>query len=409
MQTQQPEQVGMSTERLNRIRPVMQKYVEQKRCAGILTLIARRGQIVHCDCVGLRAAEAEKPMTPDSIFRIYSMTKPITNAAALMLYEEGKFRLTDPVAQYIPAFRDTKVWMRNPGMVIKLADQQQEMQIWHLMTHTSGLTYGFDGNSPVDQQYQAILKQHKYFKGPYLINPNAKPLAKMAPELAKLPLVHQPGTDWQYGFSTDVLGYLIEVVSGMSLDQFLHQRIFAPLQMHDTGFSVPSDKIERFAAMYESLPTGDFRLVDDPTTSPYAQTQHFLSGGGGLVSTASDYWRFAQMLLNRGEFEGVRLLSRKTIELMTMNHLPDNILNTTFAARYPGYGCGFGVRMVLNVAPSRLPGSVGNFGWSGVARTDFWVDPREELIGVIMLQLIGGKPIPFKEDFRILTYQAITD
>ncbi len=405
-----PEEVGLSSGRLERIRPVMQTYIEQKKCAGVLTMIARRGYIAYLECFGMMDIEANKPMMPDTIFRIYSMSKPVTGVAAMMLYEEGKFRLKDPVSQFIPAFKNTEVFVRATDFGVKLADQKQEMTIQDLLTHTSGLSYGFDPDSLVDALYRKMFRKIKWTgNDDYLLDPEMEPLGYSIPELAKLPLAHQPGSTWHYGFSTDVAGYLIEVISGLSFDSFLRQRVFEPLNMADTGFYVSREKIGRLAAMYAPGSEGGLELIDAPAASPFTKPQNFLSGGGGLVSTASDYMRFAQMLLNQGELDGVRLLSRKTVELMTMNHLSDEVLQTGFAQRCPGYGYGLNVKVLMNVAQSGALGSEGLFGWPGIAGTDFWVDPKEELIGLIMSQHIKDQSFQPGTDFRVLTYQAIID
>ena len=405
------EEVGLSTERLQRIRPIMQMWVDQQQCAGVLTLIARCGQIAHLECVGMMDIEANKAMQPDTIFRIYSMSKPITTVAALMLYEEGRFRLHDPVSKFLPLFKDTKVLVKaSETGDLTLADQEREMTMFDLLTHTSGLSYGFDPHCPIDKLYRKMFRDLKILDHEdRLIHPYGVSLADIIPELAKIPLRYQPGMRWHYGLSTDVLGYLVQMISDTPFDDFLQQRIFAPLNMQDSGFYVPAEKVARFAAMYGPSDKGGLRLIDAPATSPYLQAHSFLSGGGGLVSTAYDYLQFAQMLLNQGEFNGARLLSRKTVEFMTMNHVSDDVLDPEFTAKYPGYGFGLGVRMVRNVAQAGHPGSEGMFNWGGAAGTDFWVDPKEDLIGIIMPQQLWDPSLKIRLDFRVLTYQAIID
>ncbi|MDY0093717.1 MAG: serine hydrolase domain-containing protein [Candidatus Vecturithrix sp.] len=406
-----PEEVGLSTERLQRIRPIMQACVDQRQCAGVLTLIARRAQIAHLECFGMMDIEAGKAMQPDTIFRIYSMSKPMTSVAALMLYEEGRFRLHDPVSKFLPPFKNTKVLVKaTEAGRLMLEDQERDMTIFDLLTHTSGLSYGFDPLCPIDKLYRKMYKELNILDHEdRLIHPYGVFLADIMSELAKIPLRYQPGTRWHYGLSTDVLGYLVQVISDMPFDEFLQQRIFTPLNMQDTGFYVPTEKVDRFAAMYGPAEQGGLRLIDAPAASPYLQTQSFRSGGGGLVSTAHDYLQFAGMLLNHGEFNGVRLLSRKTVEFMTMNHLSENVLQPEFAAKYPGYGFGLGVRMVRNVAQTGHIGSEGMFSWGGAAGTDFWVDPNEELIAIIMPQQLWDPSLKISLDFRVLTYQAILD
>lgn len=405
------EDVGLSIERLQRIRPAMQAWVDQRQCAGVLTLIARRGQIAHLECCGMMEIETDKAMQPDTIFRIYSMSKPITSVAALMLYEEGRFRLHDPVSKYLPPFKNTKVLVKaaESGHLM-LADQERDMTVFDLLTHTSGLSYGFNPLCPIDTLYRKMYKELNILDHEdRLIHPYGVSLADIMPELAKIPLRYQPSTRWHYGLSTDVLGYLVQEISGRPFDEFLQQRIFTPLNMPDTGFYVPAEKVDRFAALYGPAENGGLRLIDAPAASPYLQTHSFRSGGGGLVSTAHDYLQFAQMLLNQGEYNGVRLLSRKTVEFMTMNHLAENVLQPEFTAKYPGYGFGLGVRMVRNVAQTGHPGSKGMFNWGGAAGTDFWVDPQEELIAIIMPQQLWDPSLKISLDFRVLTYQAIID
>lgn len=404
-----PEDVGLSTERLQRIRPVMQACVDQRQCAGILTLIARRGQVAHLECVGMMDREADKEMRPDTIFRIYSMSKPITTVAALMLYEEGRFRLHDPVAKFLPAFRDMNVMVKaTEAGRLTLADQEREMTVFDLLTHTSGLSYGFDRQCPVDKLYRQMFRDLKIFDDEdRWSHPYGVALGDIVSALAKLPLRWQPGTRWHYSLATDVLGYLAQVVADMPFDDFLRQRVFTPLDMPDTGFYVPAEKVGRLAAMYGPSEQGGLRLLDAPASSPYLESQSFCSGGGGLVSTARDYLQFAQMLLNGGELHGARLLSRKTVEFMTLNHVAEEVLRPEFTAKYPGYGFGLGVRMVRNVAQAGHLGSEGMFNWGGAAGTDFWVDPQEELIGLLMPQQLWDPALKIRLDFRVLTYQAI--
>lgn len=387
-----PEKVGLSATRLERISPFMQGYVDSEKLSGTITMVARRGKVAHFECVGMMDKEAGKPMEPDTIFRIYSMTKPITCVAIMMLYEEGLFQLNDPVSKFIPEFKDLKVFVKETESGLELAEAKPEMAIWHLLTHTSGLTYGFDGNAPVDAMYQKALVL------------SSKTLKEMVQKLSKLPLVHQPGSAWNYSVSTDVLGYLVEVISGQPFNVFLKERIFEPLGMVDTGFHVPAEKLHRFAANYLPAEGGKIQVFDDPATSLFSKPRTFFSGGGGLVSTTADYIRFAQMLLNKGELYGARLLGRKTLELMTMNHLPEGF--HPFENKAGGFGLGFSVAM--DAAKSRSLGSVGSFGWGGAAATNFWVDPEEDIIGLFMTQLMQN-PYPVIQEFHVLVYQTIVD
>jgi CubicO group peptidase (beta-lactamase class C family) len=282
--------------------------------------------------------------------------------------------------------------------------------VFDLLTHTSGLSYGFDRQCAVDRLYRQMFRDLKIFDdADRWTHPYGVALGDIVSGLAKLPLRWQPGTRWHYGLSTDVLGYLVQVVADMPFDDFLRQRVFTPLDMPDTGFYVPAEKVGRFAAMYGPSEKGGLRLLDAPASSPYLESQSFCSGGGGLVSTARDYLRFAQMLLHGGALHGARLLSRKTVEFMTMNHVAEEVLRPEFTVKYPGYGFGLGVRMVRNVAQAGHLGSEGMFNWGGAAGTDFWVDPQEDLIGLLMPQQLWDPSLKIRLDFRVLTYQAMVD
>jgi CubicO group peptidase (beta-lactamase class C family) len=392
-----PEKVGFSSERLSRINAVMQRYIDEGKCAGILTMVARRGQIAHMDCFGMMDAEAGKPMQPDTIFRIYSMSKPITSVAVMMLYEEGHFQLNTPVSGFIPGFKYTKVFVQENESGMELADLEREMTIHDLLTHTSGLSYGFHKDTAVD----ALYREARLDLGEDAM------LEKVVERLSTLPLVFQPGQGWRYSFSTDILGYVVQVVSGQPFDVFLRQRMFEPLGMVDTGFYVPAEKIDRLAALYEVSDEGEQRLLEAPATGKYADPPAFLSGGGGLVSTVHDYVRFAQMLLNVGELDGVRLLGRKTVEFMMMNHLPEKLLPFAVNPGEPswGYGFGLGGKVMMDPARAGILGSRGMYGWGGAASTEFWVDSEEEMIGLIMAQLMPYQPLV--EPFQVLVYQAL--
>jgi len=383
--TASPEEVGFSSSRLDRIKPAMQIYVSQNKLPGLISLVARRGEVVHFEKYG--KMNENQSMQFDAIFRIASMTKPVTSTAIMMLYEEGRFQLNDPVSKYIPEFNDLKVFSGVEKGELKLVKPENPMTIRDLLTHTSGLTYGFFGNSPVD----SIYKVSKLFDGT---------LNEMINKLAGIPLLFQPGTKWNYSMSTDVLGYLVEVISGKSFDEFLEERIFKPLKMKDTGFFVPKDKVNRFAAVYGMAEGGEIKVVQKPKTT--GKLPKLLSGGGGLMSTISDYSRFAQMLLNKGELDGTRLLGRKTVEFMTQNHL-------SFDAGRPGRGFGLGFAVTENVAKSNLIGSKGEYWWAGIHNTFFWVDPEEEMILILMTQFSPFRYYPVHKEFKILTYQAIID
>jgi CubicO group peptidase (beta-lactamase class C family) len=407
MNTATPEEVGFSASRLSRIGMWMQSYIDQNRLAGLIAMVARCGKVVYLERSGMMDVKAAKPMQFDTIFRIYSMTKPITSVALMMLYEEGRFQLNDPVSKFIPKFADVKVFASATEEGIELDELEREITIWHLLTHTAGLTYDFFEDSPVDAMYlEADLHQPD------------RTAEEVVHKIVKLPLVHQPGSAWRYSMATDVLGYLIETISGMTLDVFFEEKILKPLGMEDTDFYVPEAKLNRFAAEYGpstgsgQAPTenGGMELLDAPATSQYTKPPRFLSGGAGLVSTASDYMRFLQMLLNGGELDGTRLLGRKTVELMTINHLPDELIPIQVQP-HTLHGCGFGLgfRVLVDVAQAGRLGSEGEFGWGGAASTSFFVDPKENLIGLLLTQLMPSRYYPIRNEFKVLVYQALVD
>lgn len=394
MQTTRPETLGFSRERLARLDAAMQRYIDDKKLAGIITLIARRGQIVHLGKFGMANIAAGQPMADDTIFRIYSMTKPITSVAALMLMEEGRLRLSDPVSRYIPAFRDIQV-LENPADPSSACVAcTHAPTLKELFTHTAGLSYGFEAGHIDDLYRQRVW-------GLMRINPDVT-LAEFVNAIAAVPLACQPGTRFIYSMATDVLGRVVEVAADMPFAEFLRERIFQPLGMTDTDFWVPQEKAHRLAALYSRDEAG--ALVEhNPTPFRYDRPTQNPSRGGGLVSTTGDYFRFAQMLLNRGELDGVRLLGRKTVEWMTTNHLPDGV----HPNGDPAMGFGLGVSVLLDPGKAQVLGSVGTFGWGGAANTGFWVDPQEELIGIIMLQFMPSGTYPVIPDFRNLAYAAL--
>ena len=397
MDTVKPEQMGFSTDRLRRINAHMQGYVDQNKLPGVITMIARGGKLVHQERCGMMDIEAGKSMRFDTIFRIYSMTKAITSVAVMMLYEEGRLHLSDQVSKIIPEFADIKVFT-DEGEV----ELEREITIHDLLTHTAGFTYDSD-SSPVDAMY---LESGLFGS----IGAIQVPLPEMIQGLVKMPLAHQPGTEWRYSVATDVLGYLIELVSETSLDTFIDERIIKPLSMEDTGFYVPEAKLDRFAAMYGPAESGGMELLDAPATSPFLKPPRGLSGGAGLVSTAADYMRFIQMLLNGGELEGIRLLGRKTVDLMTINHLPDEMIPIRVEP-HTLHGCGFGLgfRVLVDVAQCGRLGTEGEFGWGGAASTSFFVDPKEDLVGLILTQLMPSRHYPIRSEFKVLVYQALID
>ena len=406
-----PEAAGMSSARLERLRPVMESYVRERGVAGISTMVSRRGRIVHTAQFGYQDKEAGTPMAADTIFRIYSMTKPIVSTALMLLHEEGRFQLEHPVAQYLPAFATTKVL----GADGVLVDQARPMQVRELLMHTSGLTYDFMADNPVAQLYRDAR----------IMNDATRTLAALVDDLAALPLAFQPGSRWHYSVGIDVAARLIEVLSGQSVGDFLQERLFDPLGMVDTGFGVPADQLHRLSAMYglpdligenysaiqlvEAALAGFNERLDVSATYPTDTPQVFQRGGVGLFSTAADYMRFGQMLAAGGTLDGVRVVGRKTLELMHANHLPVGLLPyELMGLPNPGMGFGLGSRVMLDVAATAGPGSAGEYGWAGAAKTYYWVDPAEDLVGLFMSQNMTGMQLA-ERDFRSLVYQAIDD
>jgi CubicO group peptidase (beta-lactamase class C family) len=385
-----PEDAGFSSERLERTRQALKSDVEGKRIPGAVLILVRNGKIVTFDAIGYQVRAGQTPMKKDAIFRVASMSKPITTVAAMILAEQNKLDIGAPVAQYLPEFRDVKVGVDG-------AAPKRPMTVQDLMRHTSGLTYGLFGNSPVDQMY----RKANIFA--------AKSLAEMVKTIAGMPLLHQPGEAWEYSVSTDVLGRVVEVASGMELDSFVQERIAGPLKMTDTGFWVKPDAISRLAK-----PDADSGLpFADPSQKPA-----ILSGGGGMFSTAGDYARFCQMLLNGGELEGVRILGPKTIALMTSDQLPPGTERHTPVAMalgpfgpVPEMGTSFGLGFAVRVDPGRnpLPGSVGDFSWGGITGTLFWVDPKEKLVAVQMVQAPQLQLNLIWRQARTMVYQAMTN
>ena len=390
--TGSPDNAGMSAAGLARIRPAMQAYVDDGRVAGVMTLVARRGQVVHWDAVGLRDVEAAAPLEPDDIFRIYSMTKPITSVATMILVEEGAVTLDAPVATFIPEFAAVEVLSAAGERVAS----DRPITIEHLLTHTSGLTYGFFGDSPVDRLYT----ESGFFT-------RAVGLEDFAHEAAALPLLANPGDRWNYGVSTDILGRVVEVASGQPFDAFLRARILEPLEMDDTAFVVPRDKLDRFTGHYVRE-GGALQLVDSPVDGEYTRPPAWLSGGGGLTSTASDYIRFAQMLLQDGQLGGVRILAPETVRMMRANRLPEALVPIQLGAYLsPGYGFGLGFAVVVDAESSPEPDNDGVFRWAGAANTFFWIDPQEDLIGMVWTQVNPFAAYDLEREFQTLVYEAL--
>ncbi len=401
-----PDEVGVDPRRLERVGSHFRRYVDEGMLPGWLALAARGGRVFHLDTYGHRDLEAGLPVETDTVFRIYSMTKPITSVAAMMLWEEGAFELKDPVRRYLPAFADTRVFRAGSAVSPVTEPQTEPLAVWHLLTHTSGLTYGFMQAHPVD----ALYRQAGFEWG----TPPGADLAEVCDRWAALPLLFQPGAEWNYSVSTDVLGRLVEVLSGMPLDQFLAERIFGPLGMTDTGFSVPEADRERLAALYVPTP-GTRRAVRMDAMGAAALTRPAcLSGGGGLVSTAADYHRFTRFLLQGGELDGVRLLASRTVDYMASNHLPGGVDLTAYGrplfaeTAFDGVGFGLGFSVTLDPVKAKVPGSVGDFSWGGAASTFFWVDPHEELTVVFLTQLLPSSTHPLRSQLKQLVYQALT-
>jgi len=397
-----PEQVGMSGERLARISTAMQRYVDRGLVPGVVTLVARRGRVVHFEAIGYRDAEAKSPMTTDTIFRIASMTKPIASVGLMMLYEEGYFLLSDPISKFLPEFTTMNVAQATTPSTTgdtpyKLVRATRPITFKHVLTHTAGFP----------NTYRGITKED--FAKTYPRKNTNETIADAVKRLAAMPLNFNPGEAWEYGPATDVVGRLIEVISGMSLDDYLRKKIFEPLKMTDTHFYLPIVKLSRFAANYQpdSANGNKIKLVEAPNAeSRYVKEPHnYFSGAGGLASTAADYVRFHQMMLNGGELDGVRILGRKTVELMTTNHIGDLPIWLTG----PGFGFGLGYSVVKDIGVTGQAGSAGTYGWGGAFCTYFQVDPKEELIGIVMTQVRPYDHLNIRQEFMALVNQSIVD
>ena len=402
-----PEDVGLSSERLARIdRHLLERYVGPGKIAGCLVQVARRGELVHRAALGSRDLARGLPMTDDTVFRIYSMTKPIVSVALMTLFEEGRVALGDPVHRFLPAWREQRVYVQGRHPAFQTRPAERATTVHDLLTHQSGLTYGFMQRTNVDAAYRRL--------GIGEAKPGAT-LAEMVDTLATLPLEFTPGAAWNYSVSTDVVGRLVEVISGQPLDRFLRERIFAPLGMRDTAFQVPTDALPRLAACYARGPGKRLLLEDDSVESRYARDVTLFSGGGGLVSSAGDYLRFCEMLRRGGALDGARILSRKTLELMTLNHLPGGQDLTRCAlgyfaeTKYEGQGFGLGFSVVLDRARGATPASVGTYGWGGAASTIFWIDPAEELVVIFLTQLIPSRTFDFRGQLQAIVYGALED
>jgi CubicO group peptidase (beta-lactamase class C family) len=405
-----PEDVGLNRERLAFIPDYFDKaYISTGKLPCMATMVSRNGQIVHESYLGKTQLEGGSPIGPETIFRIYSMTKPITSVAAMMLHDEGEIRLDHEIARYIPEFAETEVWDGGDLKDYKTRKPDRPMTVRDAFTHTTGVTYGFLFQHEVD----ALYRREKIGN---IGEGEGETLGEMCARIAKLPLVFSPGERWNYGHSTDILGRVVEVASGMSLDVFFRERIFEPLGMVDTDFFVPESKLDRLMACYAKDPvTGKVTMSDGAGADSKAYTAQpkLLNAGGGLVSTLSDYHRFCLMLLQGGSLEGARLLSPKTVEFMRMNHLPGGktikeMGDQTFSeARMEGNGFGLGGSTVVDVAETMTPGSPGTFSWGGLANTFFWIDPVEEVIAIQATQMIPSGCYPIRPQFQQLVYAAI--
>ncbi len=421
------EKVGMSSERLNRINELTDSYIQQGKLAGTVTMLARKGEVAHLRASGQMSTETGESMKEDSIFRIYSMTKPVTSVAIMILYERGYFQLDTPVSKFIPEFKDLQVFDGGTIDDYKTVKPQREMNMADLLKHTSGLTYSILVASVVDRLY---VKNN--------IMPAVVPglsLEGMVKQLSQMPLLFSPGTAWNYSVSTDVLGYIVEVISGKTLAEFFKEEIFDPLGMDDTGFQISPDKINRFTSNYihrlavpslmpnadlDSLPDKAIFLMDDAQKSAYAKPPSLYSGGGGLISTAADYYKFLKMLLDQGRVGKDFILSPKTVQLMKMNHLPgdmksflatQHVSNNKVVGEISPEGSGFGLgfSVLIDQAKAGYTGSVGIYSWGGAASTFFFIDPKEELVAIFLTQFMPSSIYPIRNQFRTAVYQSIIE
>lgn len=402
-----PGEVGLDARRLRRIDSHLRRYVDDGRLPGWQVMVSRRGKVAHLSSYGLADKEAGRPVETDTLWRIYSMTKPITSVAAMMLWEEGAFELSDPVSRWLPEFSQPRVYVGGPAARPATVPATEPIRVWHLLTHTAGLTYGFHKVHVTDELYR--------LRGFELGTPDGLDLAGCVRAWAELPLAFQPGAEWNYSVATDVLGRLVEVVSGQTLEAFFTERILGPLGMRDTAFWCPEERLHRLAALYAADP-GRTRLIrSDALGKGVTRPPSWLSGGGGLVSTTRDYTRFTWMLLNGGELEGVRLLSPRTVRYMTRNHLPGGADLTAYGrplfaeTRYDGVGFGLGFAVVVDPVAYRTLTTVGEYHWGGMASTAFWVDPAEALSVVFMTQLLPSSTYPLRSQLRQLVYQSLVD
>jgi len=402
----EPGEVGLDAGRLRRLDDALRPYVDDGRLAGWTAVVTRRQRVVHLSHYGVSDLDSARPVDDDTIWRIYSMTKPVTSVAAMMLYEQGALELTDPVSRFIPEFADARVYVAGSANAPGTRPATEPMRVWHLLTHTAGLTYGWHHANAVDEIYRG--------RGYEFGAPEGIDLAGACAAWARFPLLFDPGTEWNYSVATDVLGRVVEVASGLPLDRYFAQRIFAPLEMPDSAFSVSGDDLHRLATLYvlgrDGTLTRSVRM-GDAVTKPVT----LFSGGGGLVSTAADYHRFTQMLLRGGELDGVRLLSPRTVSYMTRNHLPGGADLATIGrpisaeSAFEGLGFGLGFSVLMDPAAAKVLSSPGEYAWSGLARTEFYIDPVEEITTMFFTQLLPGPVYPVRGHLRGIVRAAVVD
>ena len=397
MKVVDPDSLGLDSVVLKNIREYLNDtYVDDGKYVGTMTLVSRKGQVAYLDSLGYMDRENKRPMQEDAIFRIYSMSKAITSIAIMQLYEKSKFRLDDPVYWYIPSWKNLRVYQSGVYPNFLTSRPERHMTIRDLLTHMSGLTYDFMYKSNVDAAYRKTKVQQ------------AETLEEFVEILSTLPLEFSPGNKWNYSVSTDVLGYLVEVISGMKLEEYFNTNIFEPLNMEDTSFSCPQEKVDRLASLYEHVPNGEPRLLE----IPFLNTK-MASGGGGLFSTMADYHNFCSMLLNQGEFNGKRLIGRKTLELMTVNHLPNNqdlteMSESAFSETpYAGVGFGLGFSVMLDPAKSQTTSDIGEYGWGGAASTVFMINPKEDMFIIFLTQLLPSSTYQVRRELRSLVYSSL--
>lgn len=401
----EPESQGMSSEKLAEIKTQLQPFIDDGKVPGFVTVVARNGKVVHFEAFGKMDVERDKAMRPDTIFRLYSMTKPITGVAVMILVEEGKVAVSDPVSKYIPEFAETEVLVEEDGET-RLVPANREVTIFDLLTHTSGLTYGRRGGKGIGKFYAE--------KGVNSDGSSGLSLEEFGKRAGSVPLLVQPGTQFNYGISIDVLGRVVEVASGQRFGDFLRERVFGPLGMKDSGFQVPAAQVERFAANYAPNRAKDgMRLVDDPEKSRYLKEPSLDSGGGGMVGTAADYLRFSQMLVNGGELDGVRVLSEASVREMTSDHLGPEFGNAPLSTLFPlgmnGVGFGYCGAVVRDDVEQSAFGGGGQYSWGGAASTDFWIDSRQKLVGMVLTQLLPSGTYPTRMVMNNAVYEAVVE